>query len=78
MKGWPFDPDADFTCTWERIEKRAGKTFSHKDRTCLRQAGIIFDGSSGRPPDRIRFVYTYWSLYLNWIVKEKRKKLNNT
>jgi hypothetical protein len=73
--GWPFDPNADYTATWERIEQRAGRKFSHKDRREMHEAGIIFKRCTGRPPDRIQFVFTHWSLYLDWLMREKRKKL---
>ena len=75
MKGWPYDPTADYTATWEKIEKRIGFGLSLKDKTELRQAGVVMKRSTGRPPTRIHYVFTYWPQVLKWMAERKRKKI---
>lgn len=75
MKGWPHDPTAEYTATWENIQKRIGFDLSLKDKTDLRKEGIVMKRSTGRPPNRIQYVFTYWPDLLKWLNQKKRSKL---
>lgn len=67
--------DEEYIQGWKRFEELAGRHFSHEQREKMRKGGIIFDRVVGRPPDRRRVVYTYWSLYLRFMVKSGGKFL---
>jgi hypothetical protein len=73
--GWPFDPTADYTATWERIERRAGHPISYKDRCSMHAEGVVFKGCTGRPPNRTQYVFLYWTQYLTWLGQKKKEKL---
>lgn len=64
-----MDTESEYTETWDGIEGRAGRSFNHQQRKKMRDSGIIFDKLKGRPPKRCKVVYTYWSLYLRFMVK---------
>jgi hypothetical protein len=72
--GWPYDLNADHTATWERIEQRAGKKFSHKDRCELQDLGIVGRRVTGRPPNRIVYVFALWPDFLAWMKKKNIEK----
>jgi hypothetical protein len=59
--------------TWPNIEKKAGRHFSQFQRQKLREAGVIFDKLKGKPPNRRKVIYTYWTLYLNFMVQNNGK-----
>lgn len=64
-----MNDEPDYIETWEELERRAGRTIYQKERHMMKAAGIIFKRIKGRPPRRHRVIFTYWTLYLRFMMK---------
>ncbi len=65
-----FEDEQQYIETWGDLERRAGRTFSHAERQRMRAEAVVFDRVSDHPGyPRRRIVFTYWDLFLRYLMQ---------